>query len=146
MVETALTSWEVKDLVYTWFKKITEKAPVEDLLVMLSAGSLEMKFPEETLRNHTDFKKWLDKVTHLFFDQVHDVIFLDVVVDGRKADVNLIVNWQARTWTPPAAYSQWQGFYVHQHWVVVKDETSGRPVISTYQVGQFDPMTCPGGK
>ena len=133
-----LTTWEVKELVYSWFKKLTDKVPAEELTAMLSGQSLEMQFPDDTLRNHAEFRGWLTKVTSLFFDQVHDVLFLDVSLDGERAEVNLVVNWQARTWTPPAAYSAVTRFNVHQHWVVVRDRASGRPVILRYMVGQFD--------
>lgn len=135
-----LSSWEVKELVYTWFKKLTDKAPADQMVAMLSGDSLEMKFPDDTLRNHAEFRTWLKKVTGIFFDQVHDVLFLDVRLDGLQAEVNLVVNWQARTWVPPAAYSELTGFNVHQHWVVTRDRASGRAVISVYHVGAFDNM------
>jgi|WetSurMetagenome_2_1015567.scaffolds.fasta_scaffold00045_50 hypothetical protein len=136
----ALTAWEVKELVYTWFKKLTDKAGAGELAAMLSSESLEMKFPDATIRNHHDFRAWLTKVTNLFFDQVHDVLYLDVNVNGGHAEVNLIVNWQARTWVPPAAYSSWTGSNVHQRWEVARDTASGRPVITVYHVGAFDNM------
>jgi hypothetical protein len=136
----ALTNWEVQEFVYDWFRKLTDKVPAEELLAMLSDEGLEMQSPEETLRSHADFKKWLDTVTHLFFDQVHDVKLLAVDLAGDQATVNLIVNWQARTWTPPAPYSEWQGSYVHQNWTVKRSPTTGKPVIVNYKVGAFDPM------
>jgi hypothetical protein len=135
-----LTNREVQELVYTWFKKLTDKVPVEELLAMLSAEDLELRFPEKTLRGYADFREWYTTVTHLFFDQVHDVKMLAVDLDGIQATVNLVVNWQARTWEPPAAYSKWQGFYVHQTWSVKKHTKTGKPVIVSYQVGAFDPM------
>jgi len=135
-----LTRHEVQNLVYTWFRKITVKVPVEEMLELLSPNDLQMKFPEETLRSHTDFKKWYQTVTNLFFDQVHDVKYLDIELDGDQAEVNLIVNWQARTWTAPEATSKWQGSYVRQHWIVRKENPAAGPTICTYEVGTFDPM------
>lgn len=141
MAETGtLSNWEVQDLVYTWFRKLTDKVPADELIAMLSPRNLEMQFPDQTLGNYDDFRAWLNTVTHLFFDQVHDVKYLDVQIAGSQATVNLIVNWQARTWKPPAAYSEWQGSYVHQQWTVRRDPASGRVVIVTYKVGSFDPM------
>jgi hypothetical protein len=142
--EMALTNWEVQDLVYAWFHKITYKAPVEELQAMLSTEGLEMKFPDSTMKNHADFSQWYHTVTHLFFDQVHEIKFLAVSLDNELATVNLIVNWQARTWQPPAAFSEWQGAYVHQTWTVKKDAQTEKPVIVTYLVGQFDPMKLTG--
>lgn len=136
----ALTEWEVQELVYTWFRKITDKAPIDEMLAMLSADGLEMAFPEETLTSHDDFTQWYESVTSTFFDQVHELKLLAVEVEGDRAEVGLIVNWQARTWTPPAPYSEWQGFYVHQTWTVERDAKTGQPVIVKYKVGEFDPM------
>ncbi|MCK9460311.1 MAG: nuclear transport factor 2 family protein [Proteobacteria bacterium] len=139
MAET-LTAWEVKELVYAWFKKLTDKAPAEELEAMLSAASLHMEFPGDSLRSQAEFRVWLHKVTNLFFDQVHDVLFLDVRLAGDKAEVNLVVNWQAKTWTPPAPYSEWTGSNVHQRWEVIRDPQSEKAVISEYIVGAFDRM------
>jgi len=140
----ALTLWEVQELVYTWFRKLTYKAPADELAALLSTDGLEMEFPDDTMRNHAEFKEWLKKVTHLFFDQVHEIKFLAIDLDGDRAAVKLIVNWQARTWDPPAAFSEWTGAYVHQTWSVKRDEQSGRAVIVTYKVGQFDEMKLTG--
>jgi hypothetical protein len=136
----ALTEWEVQELVYTWFRKLTIKVPVDELLALLSPQGLEMAFPESTLRNHADFRVWYEAVTHTFFDQVHDVKMLAVELENDQATVNLIVNWQASTWEPPAGYSKREGFYVHQNWTVVRDDATGKPVIARYRVGAFDPM------
>ena len=136
----ALTTWEVKELVFAWFRKITIKVPVEEMLVMLSSEALEMKFPEETLKSHDDFKKWYQTVTHQFFNQVHEVKVLDVDLNGDQATVNLIVNWQAETWTPPDPFSKWLGSYVQQTWQVKKDKNSEKVVIVKYDVGEFEPM------
>jgi hypothetical protein len=136
----ALTQGEVQDLVHTWFRRITDKADLPDMLALLSAEGLEMVFPERTLRSHADFADWYAGVTKLFFDQVHELKFVAVDLDEARAAVTLVVNWQARTWTPPAAYSEWQGAYVHQAWTVQRDPGSGRPVIATYRVGDLQPQ------
>ncbi len=107
---------------------------------MLSGDGLEMQFPEKTLRNYGEFKEWYEGVTGVFFDQVHDVKLLGIDLAGDKATVNLIVNWQARTWKPPAPKSEWQGSNVHQKWTVTRDPKGGQAVIQLYKVGTFDPM------
>ncbi len=141
MAQTAaLTQGEVQDLVYTWFRKITDKCPEDEMLAMLSGDGLEMQFPERTLRNYDDFRDWYHGVTRLFFDQVHELKMLAVDIDGERANIELVVNWQAHTWNPPAAYSDWQGYLIHQDWTVKRDQASNRPVIVTYRVGAQDPM------
>jgi hypothetical protein len=136
---SALTNGEVQELVYEWFRQITDKVPVEQMLAMLDLNDLEMKFPDATLRNEADFRNWYKIVTGLFFDQVHDVKLLAVDLQGAEANVTLIVNWQARTWKPPAAKSEWQGWYIHQRWHVRWGAQIGKPVVARYIVGQFDP-------
>lgn len=138
--QNEIKEWEVQELVYDWFRKITDKAPVDEMLAMLCRDGFEMQFPEATLHNPAEFKQWYETVTHTFFDQVHDVKMLSVEKQDGHAEVVLIVNWQARTWQAPAATSEWQGSYVHQRWQVIRDPHSGKPVISVYAVGTFDAM------
>ncbi len=141
MPQTApLTNGEVTELVYTWFRKITDKCSLAEMEAMLTGDGLEMKFPEKTLRNYDDFKEWYEGVTSVLFDQIHDVKLLAIDLAGDKANVNLIVNWQAHTWKSPAARSEWQGFNVHQNWVITRDPKSGQAVIQKYYVNAFDPM------
>lgn len=139
MQENTLTELEVKYLVYYWFKKLTDHAPVEDLIAMLNEKSLEMRFPEATLISINDFKDWYKTVIYKFFDQVHELKMLDIVIDNNQALVHLIVNWQARNWQAPQGYSEWQSVYAHQKWLVDKN-AQGQLVITKYIVEKFDPM------
>ena len=68
---------------------------------------------------------------------------VDIVIDGDKADVKLVVNWQARTWDPPAGYSGWEGVYAHQTWLVERNGDTGKAAISRYSVDRFEPMEGP---
>lgn len=143
----ALTNGEVQDLVYSWFQKITNKASLDEMLAMLTHNELGMQlhFPETTVRSHADFQRWYEEVTNRYFDQVHDLKMLAVDLNGTRATVTLVVNWQAYTWKPPAPYSEWQGFNVHQTWTVDRESGSGKPLIITYNVDKFDPMTNGAG-
>lgn len=139
-----LTQADIKKLIYTWFKKLTDHAPVEEMVEMLDENDLEMKFPEATLKGVDDFKEWYHTVTHKFFDQVHELKMLDITIDGPQATVSLVVNWQARSWDPPAGYSKWDGVYAHQTWTVVADHPGEQPaVIQRYSVDKFEPMEGP---
>lgn len=135
-----LTQGDVLELVYTWFRCITEKADLHEVMSLLTNDELEMHFPEVVIQGASDFQSWYESVTTTFFDQVHDIKLLAIDLDGEKATVTLIVNWQARTWQAPAATSTWQGYNVHQKWMIRRDPSSGKPVIARYYVGAFDPM------
>lgn len=131
----------VKKLVFEWFKKLTDHAPLEELKEMLYLEDLTMKFPEATLENEKDFENWYKDVSQTFFDQVHELKMLDMVLNADTAEVKLIVNWQARTWDPPAGYSQWTGFYAHQSWKIVKDGSKLK--IKEYIVESLEDMEGP---
>jgi hypothetical protein len=135
-----LTQLEVNQLVYSWYKKLDVHAPVEEVLPLLAGDNLEMKFPEATLRSINEFIEWYKNVTHLFFDEIHQMKMLNIDLQGDTATVKLVVNWQAHIWTPPAAKSKWLGFDALQTWIIKRDKKTGRAVIATYIVDKLDPM------
>jgi hypothetical protein len=149
----ALLESEVKQLVDTWYAKLDAHAPVEELLPLLADDGLEMKLPEVTLHGHAEFIQWYERVIRTFFDEIHAMKELhitltgapretDVGVDGSlmQAQVQLIVNWQARRWRPPAAKSEWLGFDAKQRWVVQRLPNIGKPVVVAYTVDALTPM------
>ncbi|MGK3986305.1 nuclear transport factor 2 family protein [Sorangium sp. So ce136] len=141
MTEDApLADDEVKRLVRAWYAKLDAHAPVEELLPMLADEELTLELPEGTVRGHAGFKAWYDGVTRKFFDEVHELVDLCVQMAEAEAHVTLVVNWQARVWTPPAASSRWLGFDAAQRWVVRRCRGSGAPVIVRYLVDSLTPM------
>lgn len=138
-MDNSLTTYEVKELAYYWYKKLTDHSPVEELLDLVSADDdLFIEFPDCPIKNESEFRNWYKDVCNKFFDEQHIIHLLDIKLDGDHAKVKIIVNWQTKTWDPPAAYSKWEGYYVHQDWVVKKDIKRGKAVIVRYVVGEFD--------
>lgn len=135
-----LTNLEVNILVYDWYKKLDVHASVEEVLPLLISEGLEMHFPEATLRSIKDFRIWYEDVTNKFFDEIHDMKMLNIDINGETATVKLVVNWQAHTWTPPAAKSKWLGFDAHQTLTIKRDQKTKEAVIATYIVDALDPM------
>lgn len=135
-----LTDVEVKQLVETWYARLDVHPPVAEILPMLAGENLTMQLPETTLHGQGDFLKWYDGVIHKFFDEVHTLKEVNVRVAANRAEVYLVVNWQARTWEAPAAKSQWIGFDATQRWIVERSEKNQQPIIITYIVEQFLPM------
>jgi hypothetical protein len=131
----------VIQLVDTWFRRLTDKAPVDEMLSLLEPGSLTMVFPEGSFIGEDGFRTWYAAVVGTFFDQVHDVRVLDVELLGEQADVHVAVDWQARTWQPPAAYSGWTGKHATQHWTVRRRD--GTVVIADYRVVGFEDLAGP---
>ncbi len=135
-----LSEAEVRQLVNTWFAKLDVHASVDELLPMLADTDLEMRFPEGTWHNYTEFQHWYETVTHRFFDEVHTMKELTISSERDQASVQLVVNWQAHIWNAPAPKSQWLGFDAPQHWVVKRSPHTQQPVIATYIVEPLIPM------
>jgi hypothetical protein len=136
----AFTEADIRGMVTDWYQALDRHDDAADILYLLVNDGLEMRFPEMTARGHAGFHDWYKAVTHRYFDEVHAVTsveFTEVTAD--RADLKVIVNWQARIWTPPAAKSQWLGFDAYQTWVVVAGK-GGAPQLKTYIVDALEPM------
>jgi len=136
----ALTEAEVRDLVVDWYKKLDVHAPLEEYRPLLADDGLEMRFPEGTSHGFAGFKAWYDRVTFIFFDEVHELQQLKITPSGDEANVQLVVRWEARRWNPPKPRSEQLRFDAAQRWVVRRSPQSGRPVILTYIVDSLTPL------
>jgi hypothetical protein len=135
-----LVNSEVEEFVIDWYKKLDVHAPSEELLPLLADENLEMRFPEVTVRDKAGFLAWYERVTHIFFDEVHTMNELSVMSADEQANVTLVVNWQARIWNAPAPKSQWLGFDAAQRWVVKRSPRTGELEVVTYIVDALTPM------
>jgi len=136
-----LTEAEVKTFVDDWYlDKLDSHAPLDDILPLVADEGLEMVMPETTLRGLGDFQDWYNRIINTFFDEVHTIKEVSVTTAGDRADVKVVVNWQAHVWQPPAAKSKWLGFDAYQTWEVRRSPTTGRVVITRYVVDRFEPM------
>ncbi|MCU7905950.1 MAG: nuclear transport factor 2 family protein [Candidatus Thiodiazotropha sp. (ex Epidulcina cf. delphinae)] len=117
-----------------WFVQINNHSPVESLLAMLAPDGFVLQFPEVTLSNEEEFRTWYQEVTSKFFDQNHDVKHLEIDLGNDGIEISLLVNWQARTWQAPAAYSSHLDFDAVQSWKVAILPGNFKPVIKRYKV------------
>jgi hypothetical protein len=97
-----------------------------------------MKFPEATLRTAADFEAWYERVTRIFFDEVHEVKRVDANITADGADVKVVVHWEASVWNAPAAKSQRIKLDAYQTWYVQRCPETDRPVIVRYGVDKFE--------
>ena len=134
-----LTEAEVDKMVRDWYRALDVHKPMVDVLPYVSDGELEMVFPEATLRSLAEFESWYQGVIRIFFDEVHTMQALNVTLspDKSKADVKLVVLWEASRWNPPAAQSERLIMDAYQTWVVKRSPTSGLPVITKYVVDEL---------
>jgi SnoaL-like domain len=134
-----LTEADVQQLVKDWYDALDRHDPLDQVTPFLADDGLVMNFPEGTLRGPEEFASWYHTVTHLFFDEVHDIKLVETrLTSPVHAEVTVVVNWQAKVWTPPNARSVWKGFDAAQTWSVVLQDGTAR--IRTYTVDGLTPM------
>lgn len=133
-----LSDAAIASFVADWYAALDRHDPLVEVLPYLLDDGLVMHFPEGTLHGHAGFAEWYEKVTNLFFDEVHEVTEVTVTRTAGATAVHVVVNWQARVWNPPAARSTWLGFDADQSWTVV--ERDGAPAVESYTVDALHPM------
>ncbi|HXL18501.1 MAG TPA: nuclear transport factor 2 family protein, partial [Streptosporangiaceae bacterium] len=132
---------EVSSFVRKVYRELFDAhAPLDVFLTFLDDEELEMRFPEETVRGHAGFQRWYERIVNTFFDETHTIRELETTSLGDRATVRVLVNWQAYTWQPPAAKSEWSGHDAGQTWVVKRSPEDGQPLIVTYTVDTYVPM------
>ncbi|MGF1661906.1 MAG: nuclear transport factor 2 family protein [Kineosporiaceae bacterium] len=134
---------DVRRMVDRWYQALDEHIPVADVLPFLVDAGLEFHLPEGVKHGHAGFSEWYEAVTHRFFDEVHAVSSVRLRPDPGSpgATVDVVVNWQARIWDPPAAHSTWLGFDAFQTWRVIPSAGGPEGVrITRYVVDELRPM------
>lgn len=154
MSDAALpTHADVRALVYDWYRKLDVHAPVEEYLPLLADNGAKLVFPEATLEGKDGFVAWyqggseklkLPGVINLFFNEVHELKSLEVTISGDdsenwRADVLIVVKWEAHRWEAPKATSDYIAFDAFQRWTVRASHT-GKPVIQEYIVDALEKL------
>jgi len=135
--QQALDPLELLSFVRAWFRLINDHAPKEKLLALLADDGFELRFPEIRLTNKTEFNDWYREITQQYFDQNHHVKQITIIdASATGTQLGVWVNWQAKSWTAPAAYSMSQDYDAFQRWQLVADGT-GMPRIKRYIVEQL---------
>ena len=132
----ALTEEEVASFVADWYRKLDVHAPADAVAAMVT-DDVEFQLPEGPVIGVNAFRDWYEGVIRIFFDEIHTVESVGVSWKDQRVLVKVLVNWQARRWSPPAARSQWIGFDVDQDWEVLRSTATGRPVITRYVVNEL---------
>ncbi|MFE6838175.1 MULTISPECIES: nuclear transport factor 2 family protein [unclassified Streptomyces] len=139
--ERQLTEDAIRSFADKWYVALDQHVGAADVLALITED-LEFKVPEDTFLGHEGFGRWYEAVTHRFFDEVHTVTKVEPVIEGDRAVVRVLVNWQAKIWNPPAARSEWLGFDADQTWTVVAGPNG--PLIKQYTVNDLAPMPGSG--
>lgn len=129
----------IEAFVADWYRKLDIHAPAEELVSLVVDG-VEMQFPEGAIRGVEEFQTWYEGVIRLFFDELHAVTHVGIAWRDDRYLLDVVVNWQARRWRPPAPRSEWIGFDAFQRWEVIASPASGQPVVVRYIVDELQPM------
>jgi hypothetical protein len=141
---------DVRLIAHDWYRKLDAHAPTAEYLPLLD-DACRLVFPEATLIGKDGFAAWyeggkqnLPGVVNLFFDEKHELKRVDVAITGNdlaswRADLLIVVKWEARRWTPPQAKSAYLGFDAWQRWTVGLS-ADGRPVVREYIVDRLEKL------
>ena len=130
---------EIEAFVADWYRQLDIHAPSEQLVSRV-ADQVEMQFPEGAVHGVEAFRTWYEGVIRLFFDELHAVTHVGIAWRDGRCLLDVVVNWQARRWNPPAPRSEWIGFDAYQRWEMIPSPASGRPVVVRYIVDELRPM------
>jgi hypothetical protein len=135
-----LTETEVRQLADDWYRLLDVHDPMVNLLPMLPSDGITQKWPEVTVTDLVGFEEWYQRVIRTFFDEEHTLKEFNVTLngDGSKADVKVIVYWEASVWTPGDRLSKRLMMDAYQTWEVIRSAQSGKPVIKTIIVDKID--------
>jgi hypothetical protein len=135
-----LSQSEIEAFVAAWYRKLDIHAPAEELVSLVAEQGLEMQFPEGGISGVEAFCNWYEGVIRIFFDELHTVTRVSPSWQADRALIDVVVNWQARRWRPPAPRSEWIGFDAYQQWEMIRSPASGQPVILRYVVKELRSM------
>jgi hypothetical protein len=113
-----MTEDQIKQFAAAWFLALDVHAPIQECYQLLADEGLNMQFPDGDIRDLSSFKTWYDRVTHLFFDENHNIQSLKASISGEEALVDIVVGWQASWFEPPAAKSKRTSMDATQRWTV----------------------------
>ncbi|MGZ8995487.1 MAG: hypothetical protein ACXW3P_03180, partial [Rhodospirillales bacterium] len=103
MAQDPITIEQARLFAVGWFLALDEHVPIERACSFLADDGLNMQFPDGDIRDYSSFKRWYDRVTHLFFDEIHAVHSVNGTFSGERAELRVVVGWQASWFEPPAA-------------------------------------------
>ena len=130
----SMSKEKIDTFVTAWYQALDFHLPIEQVYPMLAEEGLNIQFPDGDIRDYDSFKTWYDRVTNLFFDENHYVQSVTVVEQSDdEAVLDVVVDWQASWWEPPAAKSKRTSMTATQQWKVkASDSNAYGMVIVTY--------------
>jgi hypothetical protein len=130
---------EVQELAEVWYRKLDVHAPLEEFRPLIAEDEVTMVFPEATVEGFDGFQGWYENVIGIFFDEEHTVKEVKVTPkDGDRADVKVVVKWEASIWNPPEPYSKRIVLDAYQTWEIKRSPSTQKPIVTRYIVDSLD--------
>ena len=127
------TENQIRSFVYYWYGLHDVHADIKKSYDALDRSHLFMVFPDGTIHNLKDYKKWYDAVGINIKNNLHIVKNLEIVnLPDHKYQLNVVVNWQALD-----KNNKFIDAMVTQQWLLVDGESDIHPYIQEYRVIDF---------
>lgn len=132
---------EVRDLASNFFRDLdthADPAVFPDYLA-LDSSDFEMRFPNGTIHNQTEYDAWYKDSIEVYFDELHQIKEIHSIkeLEGGKLEIDLIIHWEASTWSAPDAKSVRIVADVKQKWTVLRSAQTYKPQFEKYIVEGF---------
>lgn len=143
LYKTDLASWkthkfddnQIRSFVYYWYGLHDKHVAIEKSYELLNESNLEMIFPEITVHNFSDYKKWYDGVGKNILSNQHIVKKIDIsMLPNHQYKLNVTVNWQAID-----KNHKFINIDANQQWLLVDGQSESHPYIQKYKVLGFTP-------
>src|SRR5690242_17739086 len=96
-----ITEQQIRKFVEAWYLALDRHVSPEEGYTFVADKGLNIHFPDGDLVDFPSFKKWWDRVTNLFFDENHNVHTVDSKISGDRAELRVVVAWQASWFENP---------------------------------------------
>jgi hypothetical protein len=145
LAQDAITMEQARAFAAGWFLALDQHVPIEQAYSFLADEDLHMQFPDGDIRDFDSFKRWYDRVTGLFFDETHDLHSVEGTIAGDRAELRVVVGWQASWFEPPAAKSRRTSMDATQDWTVRRSTKNAYGLeIVTYNATALPFAYAPG--
>jgi hypothetical protein len=108
----------IGQLVTAWYEALDAHVPLDQVWTLLADTDLRMSFPDGQITGRDTFQRWYERVTNLFFDEVHRVESVVAKLGSAEAIVDVVVHWEASFWQPPTPRSKRVSLQAVQRWTV----------------------------
>jgi hypothetical protein len=124
------TTNQIRSFVYYWYGLHDVHASIKKSYALLNKNNLLIIFPNATIRNLVDYKKWYDDIGVNIKNNLHTVKELEITpISDHQYQVNVVVNWQAIN-----KDNNFINALVTQQWLLVDGASDSHPYVREYKV------------